>query len=81
VLRALIADLMLIYQHILGIRPTHAVDRDIHLAEVGFTGFIKQALSAFMPEGRTFEPKLIDNVVRGPLDVRDLEFFEPWLIR
>jgi hypothetical protein len=76
-LRGLIADLMLIYQHILGIRPTHTVNKDTHLADVGFTGFVKQALSAFMPEGMTFEPKLIDNVVRETLGMRDLEVFEP----
>jgi hypothetical protein len=76
-LRELIAALMLSYQEVLGIRPTHTVDKESHLAERGFTGFIKQALRLYAPEGVVFEPRLIDKVVEEKLDLRDLEFFDP----
>lgn len=76
-LRAVVAALMLSYQEILGIRPMHTVDKIIHLAERGFTGFVKQALRLYAPEGLVFEPRLIDKVVQEKLVLRDLEFFDP----
>ncbi|MGO4389497.1 hypothetical protein AB4Y85_18385 [Microvirga sp. 2YAF29] len=76
-LRELISALVLSYQEVLGIRPTHTVDKDIHLAVGGFTGFVKEALRLYAPEGVVFEPRLIDKVVEEKLDLRDLEFFEP----
>ena len=76
-LRELVSALMLAYQEVLGIRPTHTVDKDIHLAERGFTGFVKQALRLYAPEGVVFEPRLIDKVVAEKLAIRDLEYFDP----
>ncbi len=76
-LRELIAALMLSYQEVLGIRPLHTVDKESHLAERGFTGFIKQVLRLYAPEGIVFEPRLIDKVVEEKLLIRDLEFFDP----
>jgi hypothetical protein len=76
-LRELIAALMLSYQEVLSIRPYHTVDKVIHLAERGFTGFVKEALRLYAPEGVVFEPRLIDKVVQEKLDIRDLEFFDP----
>jgi hypothetical protein len=76
-LRAIVATLMLSYQEILGIWPSHTVDKIIHLAERGFTGFVKEALRLYAPEGIVFEPRLIDKVVREKLVIRDLEFFDP----
>lgn len=76
-LRELVAALMLSYQEVLGIRPTHAVDKVIHLAERGFTGFIKEALRLYAPEGVVFEPRLIDKVVEETLEIRDHEYFGP----
>jgi hypothetical protein len=76
-LRGLIAALMLSYQEILGIRPTHTVDKDIYVAVGGFTGFVKEALRLYAPEGVAFEPRLIDKVVQERLPIRDLEFFDP----
>jgi hypothetical protein len=76
-LRELIAALLLSYQEILGIRPTHTVDKEIHLAERGFTGFVKQALRLYAPKGVAFEPRLIDKVVEEKLPIRDLEYFDP----
>lgn len=76
-LRELVAALMLFYQEVLGIRPTHTVDKVIQLAERGFTGFIKEALRLYAPEGVVFEPRLIDKVVAEKLEIRDLEDFDP----
>lgn len=76
-LRGLISALMLSYQEVLNIRPKHTVDKDIHLAVGGFTGFVKQALRLYAPEGIAFEPRLIDKVVEEKLDIRDLELFDP----
>ena len=55
----------------------HTVDKVIHLAERGFTGFAKEALRLYAPEGVVFEPRLIDKVVQEKLNIRDLEFFDP----
>jgi hypothetical protein len=76
-LRELVAALMLSYQEVLGIRPTHTVDKNVHLAVGGFTGFVKEALRLYAPEGVVFEPRLIDKVVGATLEIRDLEFFDP----
>jgi hypothetical protein len=76
-LRALIATLMLSYQETLGIKPSHTVDKEIHLAVRGFTGFVKEVLRLYAPDGIVFEPRLIDKVVEEKLDLRDLEFFDP----
>jgi len=76
-LRAIVSTLMLSYQEILGIRPRHTVEKIIHLAERGFTGFVKEALRLYAPEGMDFEPRLIDRVVQETLPLRDLEFFDP----
>lgn len=76
-LRELVAVLMLSYQEVLGIRPTHTVDKVIHLAERGFTGFVKEALRLYAPEGVVFEPRLVDKVVEETLEIRDHEFFDP----
>jgi hypothetical protein len=76
-LRAIVATLMLSYQEVLGIRPTHTVDKESHLAERGFTGFVKQALRLYAPEGLVFEPRLIDKVVEEKLPIRDLGYFDP----
>ena len=61
----------------LGIRPTHTVDKESHLAERGFTGFVKEALRLYAPDGVVFEPRLIDKVVEEKLPIRDLEYFDP----
>jgi hypothetical protein len=76
-LRDLMSMLMLSYQEVLGIRPAYTVDKDIHLAVVGFTGFVKEALRLYAPEGVVFEPRLIDKVVAEKLPIRDLEYFDP----
>ncbi len=76
-LRELISALLLSYQEVLGIRPTHTVDKESHLAERGFTGFVKEALRLYAPEGVVFEPRLIDKVVEEKLPIRDLEYFDP----
>lgn len=76
-LRELVSALMLSYQEILSVRPAHTVDKDIHLAVGGFTGFVKQALRLYAPEGVVFEPRLIDKVVAEKLPIRDLEYFDP----
>ncbi len=68
---------MLSYQEVLGTRPTHSVDKESHLAERGFTGFVKQALRLYAPEGVVFEPRLIDRVVAEKLPIRDLAYFDP----
>ena len=59
-LRELVSALMLSYQEVLGIRPTHTVDKDVHLAVRGFTGFVKEALRLYAPEGVVFEPRRIE---------------------
>jgi hypothetical protein len=76
-LRELISVLMLSYQEVLGIRPTHTVDKNVHLAVRGFTGFVKEALRLYAPEDVVFEPRLIDKVVEEKLAIRDLESFDP----
>jgi hypothetical protein len=76
-LQELVSALMLSYQEVLGIRPKHTVDKDIHLAVVGFTGFVKEVLRLYAPEDVAFEPRLIDKVVQKKLPIRDFEFFDP----
>jgi hypothetical protein len=76
-LRAIVASLAQSYQEMLRIRPAHTVDKDTHLAERRFAGFVKQALRLYAPAGVMFEPKLIDNVVREKLSILDYEFFDP----
>ena len=68
---------MLSYQEMLGIRPTHTVDKISFLAERGFTGFVKKARRLFAHDGVVFEPRLIDKVVEEKLPIRDLEDFDP----
>jgi hypothetical protein len=53
-LRQLIAHLLVAYQKILGIRPKLTIDKESHLAEHGFAGFVKQALRHYAPEGLRF---------------------------
>jgi hypothetical protein len=67
-LRELIAALMLSYQEVLGIRPIHTVDQESHLAERGFTGFVKQALRLYAPEGVVLEPR--PRTLRRPVHER-----------
>lgn len=76
-LRELVSALMLSYQEILGIRPMHTVDKVIHVAERGFTGFVKEALRLYAPVGVVFEPRLIDKIVAEKLPIRDLAYFDP----
>lgn len=75
-LRELVTLLLMAYQEILGIRPSHTIDPDSGLVERGASAFIKQALALYWPD-HTFEPRLIDETVRRSLLVRELEFFDP----
>ncbi|ANY80489.1 hypothetical protein BB934_21485 [Microvirga ossetica] len=79
-LRELVSALMLTYQEVLGIRPIHTVDKISFLAERGFTGFVKEALRLYAPEGVVFEGRLIDKVVEEKLPIRDLKYFDPPLL-
>ena len=76
-LRDLIVHLMVCYQEYLGIIPSHTIDPDTGLAPGGVAGFIKEALRLHAPDGLTFEPRLIDEIVRANLSVRHLALFEP----
>jgi hypothetical protein len=46
------------------------------LVERGAGAFIKQALALYWPE-HTFKHRLIDEIVRRSLIVRELEFLDP----
>jgi len=75
-LRELVALLLMAYQEILGIRPSHTINPATGLVERGASAFIKQALALYWAD-HTFEPRLIDETVRRSLLVRELEFFDP----
>jgi hypothetical protein len=75
-LRELVVLLLIAYQEILGIRPSHTIDSDTGLVERGAGAFIKQALALYWPE-HTFKHRLIDEIVRRSLIVRELEFLDP----
>jgi hypothetical protein len=75
-LRELVTLLLIAYQEILGIRPSHTIDLSTGLVERGASAFIKQALATYWPD-HTFKHRLIDEIVRRSLIVRDLEFFDP----
>jgi hypothetical protein len=75
-LRELVTLLLIAYQEILGIKPSHTIDPDTGLVERGASAFIKQALGLYWPE-HTFKHRLIDETVRRSLLVRELEYFDP----
>jgi hypothetical protein len=75
-LRELVTLLLIAYQEILGIKPSHTINPDTGLVERGASAFIKQALGLYWPE-HTFKHRLIDDTVRCSLIVRDLEYFDP----
>ena len=75
-LRELVILLLIGYQEILGIKPSHTIDSDTGLVERGASAFIKQALVVYWP-GHTFKHRLIDETVRRSLIVRELEYFDP----
>jgi hypothetical protein len=75
-LRELVALLLIAYQEILGIKPSHTIDPSTGLVERGASAFIKKALGLYWPE-HTFKHRLIDEIVRRSLIVRELEYFDP----
>lgn len=75
-LRELVILLLIAYQEILGIKPSHTINPDTGLVERGASAFIKQALAVYWPE-HTFKHRLIDETVRRSLAVRELEYFDP----
>lgn len=75
-LRELVLLLLIAYQEILSLKPSHTIDPDTGLVERGASAFIKQALAVHWPE-HTFKPRLIDETVRRSLIVRELEYFDP----
>jgi hypothetical protein len=75
-LRNLVTLLVVAYQEILGIRPTHTIDPDSGLVERGVAAFVKEALKRHAPQ-QVFNERSIDELVRWALPVRDTEYFEP----
>jgi len=75
-LRELVTLLLIAYQEILGIKASHTIDPETGLVERGASAFIKQALALYWPD-HTFKHRLIDEIVRRSLMVRELEFFDP----
>ena len=76
-LRSLVAHLVQSYEQILGVFPTLTIDPNTGLAKTGVAAFIKRALKCHAPKGRAFKPRLIDEMVRWALPVRDIQSFEP----
>jgi len=75
-LRELVVLLLIAYQEILGIKPSHTIDPDTGLVERGASAFIKQALAVYWPD-HTFKHRLVDETVRRSLILRELEYFDP----
>ncbi len=76
-LRSLVAHIMQSYEQLLGIKPAFTTDPGTGVAKTGLAAFIKRAVQCYAPKGKTLKSRLIDDMVRLALPVRDLEFFEP----
>jgi len=75
-LRSLVTHLFTAHQEILGIRPLHTINPDNGRADRGVAAFVKKALKQFAPE-RVFKDRVIDELVRRSLPLRDEPYFEP----
>jgi hypothetical protein len=75
-LRDLVTHLVMAYQQILGIRPSHTINPETGLVERGAAAFVKEALKQYVPE-QVFKERHIDELVRLALPVRDQSYFEP----
>lgn len=74
-LTELIAALMVRYQHLAGLKPTHTEDADTGLGCSDFDLFVKAALVCYSP-GDPPEPRKIDEIISKVLPGRESEFFE-----
>lgn len=76
-LRDLVTQLMIQYQALLDVRPTHTVNPETGLGESLFDLFVKEAIGEYAPDHVYFEDRTIDDAIRWALPVRDLDYFLP----
>jgi hypothetical protein len=73
-LRSLVTILMNRYEFLLGVKASHTVHPDTGLGHSTFDLFVKEAIRLHAPQGKSFEPRLIDDAIHRALSSRDSNF-------